>query len=145
MDLVRQIVEVGHRVRKEQKLKVRQPLKEIQINLPKDKQFRCQIILDAYFSLIKEELNVKNLKLSTNVTKEITVSYNTILTGRLKREGQARELIREIQKERRKLELKPDQYINLELSDYPQEFESLIKRKVMAKNIKKGKKLVIRN
>ena len=81
--------------------------------------------------------------MAKNKTDGIAVNYDTKLTDKLKKEGEARELIRRIQNERKKLRLKPDQFIKLEFPDYPVEYESLIRRKTMAKNIKRGKKLVI--
>jgi isoleucyl-tRNA synthetase len=143
MDLVRQIVEVGHRVRKDKKLKVRQPLKKVKIKLPKTRKFISKENLEQYLNLIKGELNVKEAILAKNKTDGIAVNYDTKLTDKLKKEGEARELIRRIQNERKKLRLKPDQFIKLEFPDYPVEYESLIRRKTMAKNIKRGKKLVI--
>jgi len=143
MNLVREIVEVGHRVRKEQKLKVRQPLSKIKIKLAKDRKFMEKNNLDQYLTLIKDELNVKKVEISTTGQSKIEVEYDTKITPALKEEGEVRELIRKIQNERKKLGLKPNQFINLEIPDYPKKYEDLIKRKVMAKKIGKGKELVI--
>ncbi len=143
MDLVRQIAEVGRRVRKEQKLKVRQPLKKVHIKLPEGKKFNDIDNLEQYLDLIKGELNVKQIQISTTKATEMELVYDTKLTEELKKEGEARELIREIQRERKKLGLKQSQFINLELPDYPKNYEDLIKRKVMAKEIRKGNKFLI--
>ncbi len=55
MDLVRDLISTGRYVREENKIKVRQPLKEILIN------GEYESLLGDLTSLIKEELNVKNV------------------------------------------------------------------------------------
>ncbi|MGI6329846.1 MAG: isoleucine--tRNA ligase [Bacilli bacterium] len=55
MDLVRELITLGRLAREEAKIKVRQPLKEVII------EEKHQIIINDLVSLIKEELNVKEV------------------------------------------------------------------------------------
>jgi isoleucyl-tRNA synthetase len=61
MDIVRKLVESGHRIRKEKQLKVRQPLASVTLittekfHLKKDEDY------EQYLELIKDELNVKEV------------------------------------------------------------------------------------
>ena len=88
---------------------------------------------------------MKQVELLTAKTVNISLEYDVKLTEDLKREGKVRDLIRKIQEERKKLGLRQNQFIKLELPDYPKEYEDIIARKVMAKSIKKGKKFLISN
>ena len=56
MDLVRDLISIGRNVREETKIKVRQPLSEILLDGKNEK------IIGDLTSLIKEELNVKNIE-----------------------------------------------------------------------------------
>jgi len=143
MELVREIVEVGHRVRKENKIKVRQILKSIKLQLPKNKTFAKKEYEPFYLSLIKDELNVKEAELQFHESDVIEVTYDTVLTQELKKEGETREIIRTIQQERKKLGLQPQQPVIVTLIDYPQDYADLIKRKVVATELKKGDSILI--
>ena len=144
MALVRQIVEVGHRLRKEKKIKVRQPLQQATIKIPPTIKFNNQKQIDQYLELIKDELNVKKIILEEGKKEEIEVVYNLEITDELKKEGEAREIIRMIQNERKRLNCRPNQFVNVTLSSYPKEYEEIIKRKTMIKEIKIGPQLEIR-
>ena len=138
MDLVRKIVEVGHRIRKENSLKVRQVLSAAIINLPKGINFRNTKNINDYHNLIMNELNVKKVELVTGPDAVINVNYDTNLTPELKEEGMVRDLIRQIQQERKKMGLNPDEMINVTLPDLPEKYRDLICRKVVAKQLTHG-------
>lgn len=55
MDLVRDLISIGRNVREESKIKVRQPISEILLDKKKEK------VIGEFTSLIKEELNVKEV------------------------------------------------------------------------------------
>ena len=57
--------------------------------------------------------------------------------------GKAREIVRAIQRERKKLETTLDEKVNVTLEDWPKEFEEEIKRKAMIENLQKGPKFVV--
>ncbi len=63
MDLVRNLISIGRYVREEAKIKVRQPLKEVLID-GKNKE-----IIKDLVSLIKEELNVKEVSFIDNLSE----------------------------------------------------------------------------
>ncbi len=66
MYLVQEIVGLGHSLRKEEKIKVRQPLAKAWIVAPKG--------LEAYSELIAEELNVKEVEFTEDAGAFVTVS-----------------------------------------------------------------------
>ncbi len=138
MTLVREIAEVGHRVRKELKMKVRQPLASVTVTLPKGKSFGLENNRDQYQDLIATELNVKKVSFKTGVKEEINVDYDVTLTKELIEEGKVRDLIREIQGQRKKMAIKPNQSINLTLPQDLIKYGDQLKRKVLARQIMPG-------
>jgi len=141
MEIVREIVEKGQAERKAQSLPIRQPLKEMKISgyaAVKDSGLK---------DLIKEELNVKELKFAKG--KEKIVKYDLKLTKELKLEGKAREMIRSIQGLRRKEKCKLDEKIAVIYEDTKENQEVVakfgddIKSSTLAKSLKPGKKLAI--
>ncbi|KKW01846.1 MAG: hypothetical protein A2898_05635 [Candidatus Kerfeldbacteria bacterium RIFCSPLOWO2_01_FULL_48_11] len=103
MDVARKIVMLGHSLRKEQSLKVRQPLEQCIIvggKLP-----------DAYEELIADELNVREVTFANRIPtnpefafKEsggVTVALDTTLTDELRHEGMVREIVRKINAKRK--------------------------------------------
>ena len=67
MDLVRDLISIGRMVREENKIKVRQPLKEILID---GKQ---ESIIDDLVTLIEEELNVKKVTFVKNLNEYMNI------------------------------------------------------------------------
>lgn len=104
----RQAVALGLAARAKAGIKVRQPLAEmkIQTNLKMAKEI---------LSMIAEEMNVKKVSLVEKISKEkgwvdegdvkLTVSIDTVLSTKLKEEGLVREIIRQIQSQRKNLGL----------------------------------------
>jgi isoleucyl-tRNA synthetase len=135
MELVRQICELGHAERKKARIKVRQPLASI----------RCQVAdvrLDGeLIQLIKEELNVKKIELVAG--KELKVKLDAKITPGLKAEGEARDLVRQIQALRKEAGCRLDQKITVYSPSLPakEELKSYIKKKTLAKRLLSGKKL----
>ncbi|MBI5044723.1 MAG: isoleucine--tRNA ligase [Candidatus Levybacteria bacterium] len=134
MHFVRKIVEVGHSARKRDSLRVRQPLSKATIILGKD-PVKFKENLDY---LIKAELNVKALVFE-NSGEELRVDFDTVLTQDLKNEGEAREIMRKIQDERKKLGTSPTEEIMVSLEEWPVMFEDEIKKKTFTKQLVKGK------
>ena len=85
------------------KIKVRQPLKKLKIKNEKLK------IKKELLDLIRDEVNVKEIIFDKKIEKEIEL--DTIITPELKKEGQIREIIRQIQDMRKKAGLKPNQKV----------------------------------
>lgn len=144
MDLIRTITETGHRKRKELSFKVRQPLSEVKVIFPKNIKFLIKENEKEYKGIISQELNVKKVAFSfkTNI-KEIAMEYDTKLTPSLIKEGKLRDLIREIQVNRKKLGTKPDEYVDIQIPEKYLIYEKEIKKKVFVNKIISGNKLKV--
>lgn len=138
MQQARELVELGLALRKEQNLKVRQPLAELLYILPEEKQLN-----DNLKAIVAEEINVKSVTPTGEilnrphlVAKEvpgIKIALNTELTPELKKEGLARELERQIQDLRKKSGLQigelVDVYYNTQDEELADVLNSLVDRK----------------
>ncbi|MEX2007833.1 MAG: class I tRNA ligase family protein, partial [Candidatus Levyibacteriota bacterium] len=136
MDKVREIVEKGHAKRKIAEIKLRQPLREL--------MYVDQIRLPIEFeNLIKYELNILNVSYGNPTTQAhkdlgLQVTLATEITPKLKSAGEARDIVRKIQEERKKIGTKLDEKVDVQIEDWPKEFESEIKRKALVSSISKG-------
>lgn len=135
MSLIREVISLTHATRKEAQIKLRQPLAKLTVN-------SISKPTEELVDLIAEETNVKEVVWQKN-NQDLTVKLDTKLTPQLKKEGQAREIIREIQKLRKTSGLTPDQEINISLPDWPSEFEAEIKKRTKTKQIVKAEKMAI--
>jgi isoleucyl-tRNA synthetase len=106
MQKVRDVVTLGLQARQKEGIPVRQPLNELRIT-----NYELGI---KYEDIIKDELNVKNLKYLKGEDKK--VELDTHITEDLRIEGQYRELVRAIQDMRKKSGLSPSDQITLEVS-----------------------------
>ncbi len=143
MALVRSICEVGHRVRKELKIKVRQPLASVVISLPATITMESSYQSDLE-QILRDELNVKSLIWNKSKSEEIEITYDTEITPELKREGDVRELIRQIQQERKKLGVQPGMMIELTLLEQFKPDENEIASHVYATKIIYGDSIQVR-
>jgi len=142
MELVRKIAEVGHRVRKDLKIKVRQPLSFVKITVPEG-SFKKKIALSNYMDLIAGELNVKKVSLEEKGSDGITVVYDTKLTDELILEGRVRDLVRTVQSFRKKEGVRPEQKIKLTIPKEFSSFSRYIQKRVLAEKIILGNELKI--
>ena len=138
MVTVREVVEAGHRVRKELAIKVRQPLALITVSLPSGKEFSLSGNVDEYKTLLEAELNVKKVEFTPVKGAEITVEYDTNLTEELKREGEIRDLIRKIQNKRKKLGAQVTDKIQLVLPEKFKDHVDIIALEVQAETVVYG-------
>jgi hypothetical protein len=139
MEAARKIVEAGQAERKNLGVKIRIPLANL--NVKSEPMVSLNTISDQIWDVILKELNTKNItindkfhypKIRVNVTEE-----------QLREEGRLRELVREIQSQRKIKGLKSDDKINLMI---PKEFESkkdFIAKRVLAKEISYGDKVAV--
>ena len=121
--------EEAHSQRKEKGIRVRQPLASMTATGPIQ-------LSDQVKDVIAAEINVK--KVIYIQGDEIKVELDTNLTQGLKDEGEARDIMRKIQEERKKLSTTPNDMINASLPSWPKEFEEEIKRKTLIKNLSTG-------
>lgn len=146
MDLISKLVEIGRRMRLENEIKMRQPLKEIVIFCDEEKKKNIERMAD----IVKEELNVKEVKIQEATKDEIseykfpkkynydgpdyrsTVVYdvglilNVRLSKTLIQEGLVRDIVRRIQEMRKHLDLEYEARIRV-MYDGDKEVKEAIK------------------
>lgn len=116
----RRLITEGLAQRASSAIKVRQPLRQAVItgeNVSK---------LDRFEDILKEELNVKTVLFQDKKALPIIV-LNTTLDTELKREGMAREVIRQVQNTRKQADLQVDDRIHLSLHTKDKELSAAIK------------------
>jgi len=123
MKIVREIVTLGLQARQKVGIPVRQPLNQLLIT-------NYQLPIE-YQEIVKEELNVKEIKLIKGEEKNIELDIH--ITEELKKEGQYRELLRAIQDIRKKNGLNPNDIVNLivDTNVEGQEFINTFKTELM--------------
>lgn len=104
MEKVREVVSLALMVRMKENISVRQPLKALTTNIPIDR---------AYYELIKDEVNVKEIHVDASYGEKINL--DTTLTDELIQEGDLRHLIRAIQDRRKEMNLSPKDSISVAL------------------------------
>jgi isoleucyl-tRNA synthetase len=133
MQATRSAVGMGLEARAREGIKVRQPLSSLSL---KGETLQGK---DDYLALIKDEVNVKHVLF--NPTQEGEALIDTTLTEGLRREGCLRELIRAVQEERKRQNLKPTDSIELSLvasaegRSILKEFNTTLRRAVGAARI----------
>lgn len=148
MKLLRKIVELGHAARKKAGIKLKQPLPFIVININSTDDSLQNDQLD---SLLKEEINIKKILVNEEAEEmrkkgkwemaedgNIQVLISTELTPELIAEGKAREIVRSVQEERKKLGTSLDEYVSVSLENWPAKFEKYIKEQALVKELTKG-------
>lgn len=129
MEYAREVVEKAHARRKEEKVKVRQPLASLKSVTPVK-------LSDATLEVLKGELNVKNI---TNTVGDFTIDLDFQLNEQLIQEGKARELIREIQLLRKEKGCSIDERIRVEVpktyQSLPEELLGKVKQETLAREL----------
>ncbi|MFA6587443.1 MAG: isoleucine--tRNA ligase [Patescibacteria group bacterium] len=97
MEIARQAVELGHAIRKENNLKVRQPLSLVEVN---------KKVSEEMLKILSEELNVVQAKVVKNISNgnfwkaktggDLTVNLNSEISEELRHQGLVREMARQI-------------------------------------------------
>jgi len=129
---IREIVEKVHAKRKESGIPVRQPLAKAKIYGQSVK------ISGEVVDLACQEVNVKSIQFLGGSDK---VELDKKITPELKEEAEVRELVRNIQEERRNLGLSLTQQVNVNLGKIPvnKELVEWMMKKAQIANLKKGK------
>lgn len=137
MGKARKLVEVSHAFRKLANLKVRIPLRNMSYNGPQE-------LSADVLAVVMEEMNVYKL-LYSKKTDEYSVASDTSEANQDLDFGKARDIVRNIQEERKNLKTRPNEKINVTVPYWPEKFTDYIKRKALISNLSKGDFLVKRN
>ncbi|MEK6808108.1 MAG: class I tRNA ligase family protein, partial [Nanoarchaeota archaeon] len=137
MTKVRKIVEGGHAKRKDANLRLRQPLSSLVYSSNKELDKDLEQILAA-------ELNVKAVEYEKSSKKEPEVELDTKITQDLAQEGEARELIRQIQQLRKEQDLTLADKTAVETPAWPKAYESMILSGTASITISKGSELKVK-
>lgn len=133
MEYVRKVVEKTHALRSEAGIKVRQPLAQItcfvNISAPNDE----------LLAVLADEVNVKKVEWKQS-TETLRVILDTELTQELTDEGDARELMRNIQKLRKKAGLQVGETTTITAPEWPEGWKEEIEKKTNT-TLVKGEKL----
>jgi isoleucyl-tRNA synthetase len=150
MDLVRKIVSLGLKARAKAKIKVRQPLALLEIQ---NSNLKNQLQKEDLLNLIKEELNVKEVKIVEKLSQgkdwlqeaenEIKIALNIKITPELKEEGILRQIIRHLQQMRKEAGFKPKDKISIQFRGDKEIEKLLLKNKEFILKETKAKELKI--
>lgn len=121
MQEVKQAVEKIHAMRKEKELKVRQPLAKATVTSP------VEAPRDNLLTVMAQEVNVKEIRWEHG--DELSVTLDTQLTPELKTEGEARELMRNIQVLRKKSGLQTEDSVTVTVPNIPEGWQKEIEEK----------------
>lgn len=135
MNILREIVEIGHSQRKTNSIAVKQALASITIS----NDFKEIKNNQGLQLLIADELNVEKVLFADQSTD--TVIYDLVITDELKNKGLAREIIRSIQEARKNSECGYNEYVDIVLPGWPASQEDYIKRKTLVRNMVLGTKI----
>lgn len=112
MQTVREIVEKVHAKRKEMAIPVRQPLAKLEIT-----NYKLQI--REIEKVLLDEINVKEAVFKDG-KGELIIDLDTNITPELKEEADARDLVRRIQEERKRLGLNLTQQVDVRIEKIPE-------------------------
>ncbi|MEK7598076.1 MAG: isoleucine--tRNA ligase [Patescibacteria group bacterium] len=139
MEIARKIVEAGQAERKVAGVKIRIPLANLKVKT--ESTVNLKLISNEVWEVVLKELNIKNITINKNFhypEKEIKVTE-----AQLEKEGKLRELIREIQSQRKLKGLKTDQQIDLTIPKGFEKEKDFIAKRVLAKKISFGNKIEV--
>lgn len=132
MGQIREMVETGLSLRKEQNLKVRQPLSELEYYIKE----RTNLLPPELETVLAEELNVKLVSGRSDFvpkagwafreTNGFKISLNLEISAELKAEGLARELERMVQDLRKKCGLKPGELVDVYYNTQEENLENIL-------------------
>ncbi len=136
MGLVRKTAEVTHAKRKEAGIKLRQPLKSVTYKTTEKLNKELE-------QLLAEELNVKHVEYEKSSKLEPEVMLDTNITQELKEEGQARDLIRQVQQARKEQNMTLADKTKIITPDWPVAFEREILRSTTSVSLEKGQEFKV--
>lgn len=132
MAQARSVVEASHSLRKAKGIKLRQPLALLTYSLPQKLPAEIE-------ALVATEVNVKKVEFAKTSGQDVLVDLDFELTPGLAAEGEARDIIRQIQDERKRLSLDRETAVVVTLPSVPAGWDEEIARSVVASEIVQGK------
>lgn len=115
-------------------IKVRIPLKKLQFTGPEK-------LSNEVMKIVCEEVNVQDLVFSTQNQTYDVISQDQDISDISNQDiefGLAREIVRQIQDERKKLETRLDEKVDAEIPAWPTQHENYIKRNALLNSLTKG-------
>lgn len=131
---VRKAAELGHAQRKEANIKLRQPLNSLATTY----QFTPDFV-----KVLSNEVNVKSIEQIKSSTGEPKVQLDTNITPELQEEGDARDLMRQIQQLRKDQNLTLADKTEIIAPNWPEKFEKEIIAGTASVSISKGPELKV--
>ncbi|HLC77304.1 MAG TPA: isoleucine--tRNA ligase [archaeon] len=139
MEVVKELIEMSNAIRKENNVKVRWPVESVYVESD-DETVKNAII--TFENVLKGMMNTKNVSIGPSkdgYSKQFSKGILHVSKKILKEEGLFRELLREIQSQRKKFNLTVNDNIILYMdNEMMKEYEKEIKHKVGAKEIHFG-------
>ncbi|TSC87725.1 MAG: isoleucyl-tRNA synthetase [Microgenomates group bacterium Gr01-1014_7] len=136
MGIVREIAEKAHAKRKEDGIKLRQPLPLLKYKI-KEK------LPDELEKILADEVNVKLIGYQKSSNIEPAIELDTKITPKLAEEGKARDLIRQIQQLRKEKGLTLADKTKILAPVWPKDFEELILKNTASVSISQSEILQI--
>lgn len=135
MSRLRRIAAIGHSQRKSLGIPLRQPLAGMTVSGAK--------LPAGLVYLLTDELNVKQVDWG-QPSGALTVSLDVKLTPELAAEGQARAVIRLIQAARKQAGTGFDEWVDVEVPEFPAAWADFIKQQTLTRHLTQGKDVQIR-
>ncbi len=131
----RQLVEVAHSLRKQSEIKVRIPIKQMTYSGP-------SVISGEVLKIVKDEINVYDLKFEKK--EEVYSVFARTSDDNLDLNfGLARDIVRKVQEERKKIKTEPFEKVKIYIPFWPREHEDYIKRKALISEIVESDKFYV--
>ena len=92
--------------------------------------------------IVREEVNAEEL-LYEGMSEEFEATGDTSQANQNVEAGMARDIVRKIQQERKKLGTTLSQKVNVTLSSWPEQYEDEIKRKALVSELIKGEEFTV--
>jgi isoleucyl-tRNA synthetase len=126
MEAIRKVVERAHALRSEANVKVRQPLPKIVVRIAEPQPNASAL------EVLKDEINVKEVEWHHG-TETLTADLDFNITPELREEGEARELIRAIQKLRKLANLSFESPATVSAPSWPESWRQEIESRTNSK------------
>jgi len=126
MAVIRKVTEKTHSARKEAGIRVRQPLAEVRVSFPNPQP------ADELLEVLMDEVNVKAVSWVQHADRN-EVELNLEISPELAAEGEARELMRQIQKLRKTAGLAINQQAAVTAPSWPESWQPEIEAKTNSK------------